>query len=185
MEGSMKEITFFGRGGQGAVVGSEIMAEAYFREGRQVQSFPSFGVERRGAPVMAFLRVDNEFIYLRSQIYKAQLGLVFSADIMQGPNFKPMLADNAQLIVNASDDIKPIDGIRIARIDATAIAREHKLGSTAQPLVNSAMLGAFAKVAGDITLDNLLGAVEVLVPQHPERNLAAVEQAYNQVVLGE
>ena len=78
---TMKEITFYGRGGQGAVVASEILAEAYFREGYQVQSFPSFGVERRGAPVTAFLRIDREFIYLRSMIYKADMGIVLAPDI--------------------------------------------------------------------------------------------------------
>jgi len=97
----MKEITFFGRGGQGAVIASEILAEAYFRDGYHVQSFPSFGVERRGAPVTAFLRTDQEFIFLRSMIYQADCGLVLAADIVQAPTFRPSLKDGALVVVNS------------------------------------------------------------------------------------
>jgi len=178
----VKEITFFGRGGQGAVVASELLADAYFRQGFQVQSFPSFGVERRGAPVMAFLRVDNEFIYLRSQIYQAQVGLVFAPDIIDSPTFKPSLMPRAMLLVNAPSKLDGLNGYDVSYIDATSIARECALGSSAQPLVNTSMLGAFAKIAGDLELDNLLAAVESKVPQKAENNLEAVRRAYESVV---
>jgi len=178
----MKEITFFGRGGQGAVVASELLAEAYFRQGFQVQSFPSFGVERRGAPVTAFLRVDNEFIYLRSQIYQAQIGLVFAPDIIDSPTFKPSLMPRALILVNASKKLDNLNGYDVSYVDATAIALECALGSSAQPLVNTAMLGAFAKVAGDLELEHLLAAVESKAPQKTEKNLDAVRKAYESVV---
>ena len=64
----MRELRFHGRGGQGTVIASKILAAALFREGRQVQSFPAFGVERRGAPVTAFLRIDDRPILLRCEI---------------------------------------------------------------------------------------------------------------------
>ena len=178
----MKEITFFGRGGQGAVVASEILAEAYFRQGFQVQSFPSFGVERRGAPVMAFLRIDKEFIYLRSMIYQAQAALVFAPDIVNSPTFKPSLKPDAMLLMNAPDKLENLNGFDESYIDATSIALECGLGSAAQPLVNSAMLGAYAKVAGDLELDHLLAAVESKAPQKTEKNMAAVEKAFSSVV---
>lgn len=65
----MIEIRFHGRGGQGAVVASKLLASAFFKEGKSVQSFPAFGVERRGAPVVAFLRIDDQPIKLRTNVY--------------------------------------------------------------------------------------------------------------------
>jgi pyruvate ferredoxin oxidoreductase gamma subunit/2-oxoisovalerate ferredoxin oxidoreductase gamma subunit len=181
----MKEITFFGRGGQGAVVASELLADAYFREGYQVQCFPSFGVERRGAPVTAFLRIDTEFIYLRSMIYKAHIGLVFSEDIVHGPTFKPSLRNDAKVLINSAQQTSGLDGFGVHYVDASAIALKCGLGSPAQPLVNTAMLGAFAKIAGDLALENLLQAVESKVPKNVESNLRAVRQAYDSVISGE
>jgi len=65
----MIEIRIHGRGGQGAVIASEVLASAFFKEGKFVQAFPAFGVERRGAPVTAFTRVDEQPIRIRHFIY--------------------------------------------------------------------------------------------------------------------
>lgn len=164
------------------MMASEILADAYFRQGYQVQSFPSFGVERRGAPVTAFLRVSKEFIYIRSMIYQAEIGLVFSADIVNAPTFKPSLREGATLLINSDRRLQGLNGFEVSYIDATSIALEYGLGSSAQPLVNTAMLGAFAKVARDLQLDHLLEAVKDKVPQNAKKNLAAVEKAYRSVV---
>lgn len=177
----MKEITVFGRGGQGAVVASEILAEAYFHEGYHVQCFPSFGVERRGAPVMAFLRVDKEFIFLRSNIYKADMGLVLSHDVVKSPTFKPSLSDNASLVINSKNEPGDLSEYNVFYIDANKIALEYGLGSKAQPIVSTAMVGAFAKAAGDLKLDNLLKAVESKVPMKIKNNLKAVRKAFESV----
>jgi 2-oxoacid:acceptor oxidoreductase gamma subunit (pyruvate/2-ketoisovalerate family) len=177
----MREITFFGRGGQGAVVASEILTDAYFREGYQVQSFPSFGVERRGAPVTAFLRIDKEFIHLRSMIYQADAGLVFAANIIEEQTFRPSLKPNAVLLINTPTMPANLSGFDLSIVDASSIALECGLGSTTQPLVNTAMLGAFTKVVGDLQLDNLLASVESKVPQDIEMNLRAVKLAYESV----
>lgn len=177
----MTELTFFGRGGQGAVIASEILGEAYFRDGYFVQSFPSFGVERRGAPVTAFLRIDKEFIYLRSMIYQADWGLVLAADIMQAPTFRPSVKDGARVVVNSSSPPAALPGLQVAYLDATAIAFKHKLGSAAAPLVNTALLGAFARVNGAPGLDSVLAAVEQKVPHNTTQNLEAVRDAYDSV----
>ncbi len=177
----MQEITFYGRGGQGAVIASEILGEAYFRDGFFVQSFPSFGVERRGAPVTAFLRIDREFIHLRSMIYQADACLVLAADITQAPTFRPSVKNEAMVLVNAPSPPRHLDGLTVSWVDATTIARDHELGSTAQPVVNTAMLGAYARVAGVPALDHLLAAVETKVPVRTEANLAAVRAAYEAV----
>ncbi|UCE68128.1 MAG: 2-oxoacid:acceptor oxidoreductase family protein [Candidatus Zixiibacteriota bacterium] len=177
----MKEITVFGRGGQGTVVAAEILAEAYFHEGFYTQSFPSFGVERRGAPVTAFLRVDKEFIYLRSMIYKAHTGLILSPDVVNSPTFKPSLVGNATLVINSGRRLPEIPEYKCHYVDATGIALELGLGSKAQPLVNTAMLGAFARVCGDLSLENVLKAVENKVPLNVEKNVSAVKKAYKTV----
>lgn len=177
----MREITFFGRGGQGAVVASEILTDAYFRQGYQVQSFPSFGVERRGAPVTAFLRIDKEFIHLRSMIYQADAGLVFAANIVEIPTFKPSVKPQAVLVINTPKTLDNLNGFDVSIIDASAIAIECGLGTAAQPLVNTAMLGAFAKVAGDLQLEHLLASVESKAPQKAEMNLRAVKLAWEAV----
>lgn len=178
---AMKEITVFGRGGQGSVVAAEILAEAYFHEGFYTQSFPSFGVERRGAPVMAFLRVDKEFIYLRSMIYQAHMGLILSPDVVNSPTFKPSLIENATLVINSGNKLAGVSGYDCHYVDATGIALEFSLGSQAQPLVNTAMLGAFARVSGDLSLDNVLKAVENRVPLKIDNNISAVKRAYETV----
>ena len=178
---TMREITVFGRGGQGAVVAAEILAEAYFYEGFYTQSFPSFGVERRGAPVTAFLRVDKEFIYLRSMIYRAQMGIVLSPDVVNSLTFKPSLVDHAVLVINSGTSLDKAAEYDSHYIDATGIALKYELGSKAQPLVNTPMLGAFARVSGDLSLNNLVKAVENNVPLKIENNVSAVRDAYNTV----
>jgi len=178
----MIEMTFFGRGGQGAVIVSEILANAYFLEGYQVQCFPSFGVERRGAPVTAFLRIDKEFIYLRSMIYKADIGLVLAPDIVNAPTFKPSLKSGSVLVVNSNSKLPGLSEFKVHYVDATGIALEYGLGSKAQPLVNTAIVGAYVKISDDLKLDNLLQAVENSVPQKISKNLEAVNKAYNSVM---
>jgi 2-oxoacid:acceptor oxidoreductase gamma subunit (pyruvate/2-ketoisovalerate family) len=177
----MREITVFGRGGQGAVVAAEILAEAYFYEGFYTQSFPSFGVERRGAPVTAFVRVDREFIYLRSMIYQAHMGLVLSSDVVKTPAFRSSLVENAALVINSKIRLDEVTGYDSYYIDATGLALEFGLGSKAQPLVNTPMLGAFARVSGDLSLENLIKAVENKIPVNIEKNISAVKKAYNTV----
>ena len=167
------------------MVASEILADAYFREGYQVQCFPSFGVERRGAPVTAFLRTAKEFIYVRSMIYQAHVGLVFSADIVQGPAFKPSLRSDAIVLINSDKKVTGLDDLDASYVDASAIALDCKLGSAAQPLVNTAMLGAYAQISGDLKLESLLAAVASKVPRNAESNLKAVQIAFDSVNDGE
>ncbi|RLF54202.1 MAG: pyruvate ferredoxin oxidoreductase, partial [Thermoplasmata archaeon] len=72
----MYEVRFHGRGGQGAVTAANILAVAAFKEGKEVQAFPMFGVERRGAPVMAFTRIDDKPIDLKTLIYSPDFVVV-------------------------------------------------------------------------------------------------------------
>jgi len=106
---------------------------------------------------------------------------VLAADIVQAPTFRPSLKDGALVVVNSPTTLAVLDGLRVACVDATGIALEFGLGSKAQPVVNTAILGAFAKVSGDLKLDNLLSAVADKVPMKTEQNVQAVKKAYEMV----
>ncbi|MBU4385421.1 MAG: 2-oxoacid:acceptor oxidoreductase family protein, partial [Actinobacteria bacterium] len=79
--GNMTEIRWHGRGGQGAVASAEMLALAAIGEGKSAQAFPSFGPERRGAPVMAFTRVGDEFIYLRTGVTEPDVVVVLDPSL--------------------------------------------------------------------------------------------------------
>lgn len=192
----MIEIRFHGRGGQGAVVASEILADTAFREGKYVQAFPMFGVERRGAPVTAFTRVDDKpirikfFIYNPDYVVVLDPTLVGQVDVAAGcgvpSSYKERDKSTAMILINTSmnpSEIKLEGPFTIATVDATSIAVEHGLGSRLAPIVNTAVLGAFAKATGEIKLDVLLDAIREGVPAKHEENAQAAQDAYKKVVL--
>jgi pyruvate ferredoxin oxidoreductase gamma subunit/2-oxoisovalerate ferredoxin oxidoreductase gamma subunit len=158
----MQEIRFHGRGGQGAVIGSEVLAQALFFEGKYVQAFPAFGVERRGAPVTAFCRMDDKPIYLRNQIYRPDHLVVLDASLLQ------TTGDDFQLFV----------------VNAGAIAVAHRLGSPANPIVNTAILGAFSRATGLVNIAAVEKAIEEYVPLKKKNNRQAAREAYNMVIQG-
>ncbi|MEE8401987.1 MAG: pyruvate ferredoxin oxidoreductase subunit gamma [Candidatus Hydrothermarchaeaceae archaeon] len=173
----MKEIRFHGRGGQGAVTAAEILAVAAFYDGKYCQAFPFFGVERRGAPVLAFSRIDDKFIRLRSQIYEPDYVIVQDATLMDTINVTDGLKSDGKAIINtekAKEELK-IDA-DVHTVNATKIALE-VLGV---PIVNTAMLGYFAAVTREVTLDSLKKAVKKRFPEKlAVKNIDAVEAAYN------
>jgi 2-oxoisovalerate/pyruvate ferredoxin oxidoreductase gamma subunit len=183
----MQEIRFHGRGGQGSVIGSEVLAHAFFIEGKFVQAFPAFGVERRGAPVTAFCRIDDHHINLRSQIYHPDHVVVLDASMLENVNVIDGLKINGSILINSSH-VPEIyrkffgDDYRISVIDAAAIAVMHRLGSAANPIVNTAILGAFSKATGLVGIGAVLQAIEEYVPVKKNQNQQAAQAAYDQVV---
>jgi 2-oxoisovalerate ferredoxin oxidoreductase gamma subunit len=183
----MQEIRFHGRGGQGSVIGSEVLAHAFFIEGKFIQSFPAFGVERRGAPVTAFCRIDDRHIHLRSQIYHPDHVVVLDASMIENVNVIEGLKANGTIVVNSP---RPPDffrkffgnGFRIFVIDAASIAVSHRLGSAANPIVNTAIIGAFAKATGLVGIAAVLHAIEEYVPVKKAQNQQAAQDAFDQVV---
>jgi len=179
------EIRWHGRGGQGAVTASEIIAKAAIAQGKYAQAFPSFGVERRGAPVEAFTRIDDKPIYVRSKIYEPDIIVVLDPTLL-GPQLAEGLKENGLVIVNSEkspDEIRELLGrkdVRVAVVDATKIALE----TLRRPIVNTAILGAFVKATGLVDLDKVLEAVKEKVPPRTvEANLEAVKRAYEEVVV--
>lgn len=183
MSGELTEIRFHGRGGQGAVVASQILAAALFKEGKFVQSFPAFGVERRGAPVAAFIRVSDRPILLRCEIYHPDHLVVLDPTLIYAIDVAAGLKENGWIIINS--DRSPGEftlpaKFRIATVDAKRIAVEHHLGNPTNPIVNTAILGAFARITGLVGLKPLLEAVREAVPLQKEANAAATEEAYKE-----
>ena len=180
----MIEIRFHGRGGQGVVVASNILAEAAFLEGKEVASFPFFGVERRGAPVTAYTRIDSRPIRIKSGIYAPDHVIVMDPSLLKAVDVLAGLKPGGSILANTHAKAKDLGiggSFRIATVDATNIAIKHKLGSKAAPIVNSSILGAFAKVSGVVTMDSLVKAIISNAPSKPDENAAAARDAYNEV----
>lgn len=177
----MYEIRFHGRGGQGSVTASKILAEAAFFEDKWVTSFPFFGTERRGAPVTAFTRIDNERIELRSQIYEPDAVIVLDKSLIQLVNVTTGLKENGLVIINSKrDGLSKNKSYRTGYVDATSIALRNGLGDPSHPIVNTAILGAFSKVSNMVSLDSIKRAARDVSPKKIEENLNAIEEAYEE-----
>ena len=177
----MRELRFHGRGGQGTVVASKLLAVALFLEGRQVQSFPMFGVERRGAPVTAFLRMDEVPILLRCEILEPDELLVLDPTIIGPVDVTAGLKPGGRILINSPETPEAyprlVERFRVSTVDASGIALRHHLGSRTQPIINTAMLGAFATDSGLVRLDTVCAAIRQDVPMQVEENIAAANEA--------
>ena len=177
----MRELRFHGRGGQGTVIASKLLAVALFLEGRQVQSFPMFGVERRGAPVTAFLRIDDAPILLRCEIAAPDGLIVLDATLVGATDVTAGLKPGGSILINsalAPEDFPQLIGrFVVSTVDASGIAIRHGLGSPTQPIVNTAILGAFAADSGLVRLATVCDAIREEVPMHIEANISAATEA--------
>ncbi len=185
----MIEIRIHGRGGQGSVVASKILADAAFRDGMYVQSFPQYGVERRGAPVTAFNRMGSpDEIFVRSQIYEPDHVVVLDPTLLLTVDVLKGLKKGGWVIINSPRDPEdfykdfnfPRD-YKVATVDASDIAVKWGLGSKTQPIVNTAILGALSKVTGIVTLESLKEAIKENAPVKKEENVNAAVEAYESV----
>ncbi len=182
----MLEIRFHGRGGQGTVVASVLLAKAFFADGYYVQTFPLFGVERRGAPVEAFLRLDRDKILIRSNIYAPDHILVQDIKLLATTDIFRGLKKGGWILINSKsvpEDLGPFRGFRLAYLDASRIAVEHGLGTRTHPIINTAMVGAFSRVLEKPSLEAVLSAIEKEIPVKPEQNIRAAKDAFEQVRL--
>lgn len=177
----MIEIRFHGRGGQGTVIASKILADAISMEGKYIQAYPEFGVERRGAPVYAFIRIDDNPIYDKSRIYQPDHVVVVDPTLVEVIDVTEGLKDGGWIIINTDkkpEELKFPKKFKVATINATEIAVKHKLGTLAAPIVNTAIVGAVVKTLNLAKLESLLEAVRSEVPVKPEENAAAAKEAF-------
>jgi len=181
------EIRWHGRGGQGAVTSAELVARAAISEGKYAQAFPSFGPERRGAPVLAFVRVSsNQPIRIRAEITQPDVVVVLDPSLLPIANVTSGLKANGIVVVNTKKQAEQIRqefniNWRLATIDATSIARE-VLGV---PIANTTMVGAMIKATGVVRLESLLEPLEQRFGRLAERNSKAMKKAYDETILKE
>jgi len=176
----VRELRIHGRGGQGSVTAAELIAVAAFEDGVYSQAFPAFGVERRGAPVQAFVRFNDEKIRLRSQVYEPDYIIVQDSSLIRDVDVFAGLKKGGIAIVNTERSIPAAvpEGVRLITIDATGIALE-KLGV---PITNTTLIGAFAAATGEIAPPAIRKALMRRFPgKLGEKNVAAAEYAYNLV----
>jgi len=178
----MYQIRIHGRGGQGVVTAAELIAIAAFHDGHEAQAFPSFGVERTGAPIEAFARIDKKPIRLREHIYRPDVLIVQDATLLSTVDVARGCDDKTLVIINTAKPKSEL-GLKlpaknIYAIDATKIALE-EIGKN---IVNTVILGSFAKATDMVTLKALDAAIKQKFAAKPEiaqKNIKAVERAYN------
>lgn len=184
----MRELRIHGRGGQGAVIASKLLAAAFFRECRSVQSFPAFGVERRGAPVTAFLRVSDGPILLRCEVTEPDDLIVLDPTLVQAVDVTAGLKPGGGILINSERPAASYADLgrrfKVATVDASTIARRHGLGTKTQPIVNTAILGAFAATSGLVSLESLCAAIQDEMPLRAEANVAAARAAAAALCVG-
>ena len=176
----MVEIRFHGRGGQGAVTAARLLAEAAFLEGKHCQAFPSFGAERRGAPVVAFARIDDRPIRTRTQIYEPDYVIVFDPTLLKTINVTRGLKRRGVITINTKEAPKEVHVGKVAIVDATEIA----IKNLGVPITGTAMLGAFVKATKLVSLDSIIRVIEEhFKGKLAERNVATAKAAYERVVV--
>lgn len=181
------EIRWHGRGGQGAVTSAELVAQAAISEDKYAQAFPSFGPERRGAPVLAFNRIDSkEPIRIRAGITQPDVVVVLDPSLLSTINVTSGLKEKGMVIINtrkSAEQIRSEFGIkgRLVTVNANKIARE-LLGV---PIVNTTMVGALIKATNVIKLESMDEPLEKRFGRLAERNFKAMERAYEETLLGE
>lgn len=178
----MIEIRWHGRGGQGAVTSVELLALAAIEEGKFAQGFPAFGPERRGAPVLAFNRVNDRQIKVRSGIYNPDVVVVLDSSLVKLVNVTEGLKPEGILIVNTTHSTKEIKEQlkfpgKVFTVDATHIARE-ELGT---PITNTTMLGALVKATRVIKLESLKGPLEHRFGKIAQKNIKACKRAFEEL----
>ncbi|MBU2515275.1 2-oxoacid:acceptor oxidoreductase family protein [bacterium] len=182
----MIEIRLHGRGGQGAVIASKIMAVAMFSEGKWVQAFPKFGVERRGAPVEAFLRLAEDKILIRSEITEPDHIIVLDPTLVEVTDVTAGLKKNGWIVINSSenpDSFSMFKGFRVGCVNASQIASNHRLGAKSAPIVNTAICGAFARATGLVDLESVCNAILTEAPVKPQENAQAARDAFEAILL--
>ncbi len=179
----MKNIRIHGRGGQGAVLASRILAYAYFLEGKFSQSFPTYGAERRGAPVAAFVKVDDYFINERCPVKDADIVLVLSDTIVKLVDITEGTGKNSIILVNSAKSVKELQldtNAKVITYNISKIAVENGLGTPSFPIVNIPAIGIIGKI-DKISFESLKTAAEKFVPTNMEGSVNALKAAYRSI----
>lgn len=180
----LHEVRWHGRAGQGVITSSRLLAQAALLEGKHVQAFPEFGPERLGAPISGFTRISDEVIDIRSHVYNPGFVVVLDSSLLGMVNVTRGLLKNGKVVLNSA---KPavemasklsLDEGQVRTIDATRLAME----IAGRPIVNTAMLGALAKVAPLASLDSIESAIkERFAGSLGEKNVELIRRVHEMV----
>jgi len=177
----MREIRLHGRGGQGAVVAADVLATGAVMSGKYGTNFPMYGTERRGAPVVSFVRIDEHPVRQKTQIYAPDCLIVLDPRQKDWPQVYQGVKPGGILVLNFGKGLeeRPHPHISIAGVvDATKIALEE----VGIPAFNTCLLGAFAATTGWIGLDSILSALEKSFSgELLKKNIRSAERGYREV----
>jgi len=168
------------------VTSAELTALAAIEEGKYAQAFPSFGPERRGAPVMAFVRVGEEPIVTREKVYEPDIVIVLDPTLLKIVNVETGLKPGGIVVLNtakSADEVRKDTGskARLATVDATKIAME----TMRVPITNTTMLGALVKASGIIQMSGLQGPIKHRFGPIADKNLNACNRAFEETTVVE
>lgn len=175
-------IRFHGRGGQGAVTASKLLAQTASEMGYYSQSMPFFGAERRGAPVISFTRISDEPIYEMSQVYHPNIVVVLDPVIMKVVDVFRGVKEGGWIVANTTK--KPDEFVfgqeylNIVAVDATGIAIKNDLLVAGMPVVNTPMLGALLRADIPLNIEVLEGIVARKFGKEGKKNVKAISEAY-------
>ncbi|MBM4340093.1 MAG: pyruvate synthase [Deltaproteobacteria bacterium] len=180
----MIEIRFHGRGGQGAVTSAELLALAAIWEGKYAQAFPSFGPERRGAPVVAFCRISEQSIKIRANIYQPDIVVVLDSSLLKIVNVAAGLKPDGIIVTTSKDPAEKVKEMlnvknRVGAVDASKIALE-VLGL---PITNTTMLGSVVKASGLVKKESFIPPFKERFGRIAEKNISAFDRAYQETVI--
>ena len=168
------------------MIASTILASALFDEGKDVQAFPYFGVERRGAPVTAFLRMDDKPLRIRSEISEPDVVVVLDTYLLKYVDVLGGLKAGGMILINSSKGPESFRGTirqKVATVDATGIAIKHGVGNRTTPIVNTAILGGLVRMLGIVKIESVVKAIRNSVPVKKEENASAAMEAYERTVM--
>jgi len=183
----MIEIRWHGRGGQGAVTSAEILAEAAISEGKYAQAFPSFGPERRGAPVLAFVRISaGQPIRIRSSITDPDVVAVLDPGLLRVVNVTAGLKPGGIVIINTTKTVEQIrQEFNITATVGTVGANKIAMELLGVPIVNTTMIGAVLKATGAVDVASIEEPIKKRFGRLADKNFAAMKRAYAEIIIEE
>lgn len=172
----MLQFIIQGRGGQGAQMAGNILAEMFFQEGKQVLAYATYGGARRGTPVSASLRVDDKPIRMRCDIENPDFLVFFDSSLVAGSPLVKVATEKTVVLINSSLPASEFShlGLKVITIDATSVARKNDLAR----MVNTTIVGALLGVMGYGDLELMKKVVGETSPVKVENNVAACLDGY-------
>jgi pyruvate ferredoxin oxidoreductase gamma subunit len=174
---TMYEIRIHSRGGQGGVTAARLLALAAIHDGKYATACPFYGAERRGAPIVSFVRIDDKPIKIYSQIKKPDMIVVLDASVMDVVDVLQGLKKGGRVFINSAGK-REFPGYITCHVDLTGIALRENLVVAGSPILNTPVLGALAKM-GIISVDSAKKSIREMFSD--DRNVKAAEGAFREM----